>query len=226
MLAPDESHHAINALRFGPGDELTIMDGEGSFARCTFLAAAEGRVRAGILERHRCSVPTPELVVYQGAPKGHKADAVVERLAEVGVGKLRFYESTRAVARWDSAKRARLPERWTALARAAAKQSRNPFVMDTDRILTWEELVGAVSEEQHAVVLWEEESEPLRSVLPAPIERVAVIVGPEGGLTEEEVAALSEVGARPASLGSLILRTENAALVAVSALLWHFGRIG
>jgi 16S rRNA (uracil1498-N3)-methyltransferase len=226
VLAPDESHHAINAVRLVPGDELTIMDGKGSFARCKFLAAAEGRVRAGVLERHRCSVPTPELVVYQGAPKGHKADAVVERLAEVGVGKLRFYESTRAVARWDSSKRARLPERWTALARAAAKQSRNPFVMDTDGILTWEELVGAVREEQHAVVLWEEESEPLRSVLPTPIERIAVTVGPEGGLTEEEVAALSEVGAQPASLGSLILRTENAALVAVSALLWHFGRIG
>jgi 16S rRNA (uracil1498-N3)-methyltransferase len=227
VLPPEESHHAVKALRLGPGDELVVTDGGGTVARCAIVGHEEGLVRAEIRERRHCPAPSPTVVVYQGVPKGHKADVVAERLAEVGVGELRFFSSSRAVARWDAVKQMRLARRWEALARSAAKQSRNPHAMKTGVTLLWEELIGSVGQEPHAFTLWEESPEPLRAALPSHrLDRVALIVGPEGGLTSEEVHSLRGAGAVPASLGPIILRTENAALVAVSALLWHFGRIG
>jgi 16S rRNA (uracil1498-N3)-methyltransferase len=226
VLSPEESHHAVKALRRGLGDDVTVTDGAGMIARCKVVGLEDARIRAEIRERRHLPAPSPAVVVYQGVPKGHKADVVVERLAEVGVGELKFFSSSRVVARWDGDKQTRLARRWEALARSAAKQSRNPYVMKTGNSLSWEELIDSVAEEQHAFTLWEESQQPLRAALPPRTHRVGLIIGPEGGLSAEEVERLSGVGAVPVSLGPVILRTEHAALVAASALLWHFGRIG
>jgi 16S rRNA (uracil1498-N3)-methyltransferase len=87
-------------------------------------------------------------------------------------------------------------------------------------------LLQRMGAESCAVVLWEQASVPLRERLPSQAERVALVVGPEGGLSSSEVQELEAAGALPSSLGSVILRTENAAPAAVAALLWHFGRMG
>jgi 16S rRNA (uracil1498-N3)-methyltransferase len=216
-------------LRLGPRDALTVTDGCGLVASCEVVVANEGRVRARVLERTRGPAQSPEIAVYQGAPKGTKSDVVVERLAEVGVRELRFFDSRRAVAKWDAGRRARLVQRWEALARAAAKRARNPYVMSVmegDTSMAWGKMIACVRAEPHAIVLWEEARAPLRPALPVAPTRIALVVGPEGGLDAAEARELRDAGAAVASLGPLILRTENAALVAVSALLWHFGRIG
>lgn len=216
-------------MRLGPGEELTVTDGCGLVARCEIVAAAAGRVRARVLESTHGTARPPEIAVYQGAPKGAKSDVVVERLAEIGVRELRFFDSRRVVARWGPARQARLAQRWEALAGAAAKRARNAYVMrvmDSGAGMGWEEMVAGVKSEPHAIVLWEEAAAPLRSALPATPERIALVVGPEGGLDAGEARELHDAGAALASLGPLILRTESAALVAVAALLWHFGRIG
>jgi 16S rRNA (uracil1498-N3)-methyltransferase len=198
-------------------------------ARCEVIAANGGRVRARVLERVRGPAQSPEIAVYQGAPKGAKSDAVVERLAEIGVRELRFFDSRRAVAKWDTGRRARLIRRWEALARAAAKRARNPYVMNVmegDASMAWGKMVARVEHEPHAIVLWEEARSLLRSALAVAPKRIALVVGPEGGLDAAEARELRDAGAAVASLGPFILRTEDAALVAVSGLLWHFGRIG
>ncbi len=206
-----------------------MSDGCGLAARCEVVAANGGRVRARVLERVRGPAQSPEIAVYQGAPKGAKSDVVVEHLAEIGVRELRFFDSRRAVAKWDAGRRARLVQRWEAVARAAAKRARNPYVMsvmEDDPSMAWGEVVACVRDEPLAIVLWEETRAQLRRALPLAPPRVALVVGPEGGLDAAEVRELSAAGAAVASLGPLILRTESAALIAVSALLWHFGRIG
>jgi 16S rRNA (uracil1498-N3)-methyltransferase len=206
-----------------------VSDGGGIVARCEVIAANGGRVRARVLERVRSPAQSPEIAVYQGAPKGTKSDAVVERLAEIGVKELRFFDSRRAVAKWDTGRRERLIQRWEALACAAAKRARNPYVMNVmegDTTMTWGKMVGRVEHEPHAIVLWEEARTPLRSALPEAPERIALVVGPEGGLDTAEARELRDAGATVASLGPLILRTEDAALIAVSGVLWHFGSIG
>lgn len=224
-LPEDESHHALTVLRIEPPTPITVTDGRGIVARCVAARAEKGRVVAEILDRQEHKRPRPELAVYQGAAKGHKLDAIVERLAELGVAEVWAYESERSVVRWDQAKVARLTERWDTIARAAAKQSRGPFVLTAGAGLSFTELVRRVAAEPAAVVLWEEASLPLRTAL-VDADRLALVVGPEGGLARAEAEALADAGGQLVSLGPRILRTENAPVVAAAAVLYHYGVIG
>jgi 16S rRNA (uracil1498-N3)-methyltransferase len=231
ILPEDESHHALRVLRIHPPAAVTVADGRGTVARCVAVRNKGGRLVAEILEREEHRRPRPELVVCQGAAKGHKLDDVVERLAELGVSELWAFESERSVVRWDEPKVAKLTERWRAMARSAAKQARNPFMMAAGAGLSFTELVRRVAAEPATVVLWEQASLPLRTALVSPPShpttgRLALVVGPEGGLTRAEAEALADAGGQLVSLGPRILRTENAAVVAAAAVLYHYGVIG
>jgi 16S rRNA (uracil1498-N3)-methyltransferase len=225
-LPPDESHHASRVLRISPPDVITVTDGRGAVARCALANGGDGGMKAEILEREQRRPLRPRLAVYQGAAKGNKLDSVVEKLAELGVAEFWSFDSRRSVTRWDDAKLARLNERWAAIARSAAKQSRSPYLLEARAGVSWEETLVKVKGEPFAVSLWESASLPLRTVLEGHVERVALIVGPEGGLAREEAESLADAGAPLVSLGPRILRTENAALVAVAAVQFHYGLIG
>lgn len=223
---PDETHHAVRVLRVAVPDVVTVSDGSGTMARCAVETIQGDRLLARILEREELRAPKPRLVVYQGAAKGRKVDEVIDRLGELGVAETWIYESNRAVVEWDKAKWTKLTDRWRAIARSAAKQSRSPFVLDVGGGLSWTEMLRRVNREPLAIALWEEASLPLRSALVKEIDRLALIVGPEGGLERNEAEALADAGAQLVSLGPRILRTELAPVVASSALLWHYGLIG
>lgn len=213
-------------MRVAPPDVVTVTDGRGRVARGAAARVDGGALVVEVLESQTHRRPRPELVVYQGGAKGHKNDEVVERLAELGVAEVRVFESNRSVARWDESKVARLTERWSAITRSAAKQSRNPFVTEAVAGVSWTQVVREVGREQVGIVLWEEASLPLRTALVEGAERIALVVGPEGGLEPAEAEALADAGAQLVSLGPHVLRTENAALVAASAVLFAYGVIG
>lgn len=225
-LPIEESHHATRVLRISPPDLLTITDGKGIVARCCASRIEDDRLVAEILERDERRPLRPEIVVYQGAAKGTKVDDVIERLAELGTAEVSVYGSSRSVVKWDRKKIDKLEERWSAIARSTAKQSRNPYAIRAGGGLSWTELLRRVAREPLAVVLWEEAMLPLRTALSGSADRVALVVGPEGGLTKEEAEELADAGAQLVSLGPQILRTQNAPVVAVSALMYHYGLIG
>jgi len=208
------------------GRDLVVIDGCGGMSHAVIVRTTGGRVVARVGERQRWPRPAPEIGIYQGAPKGAKGDEVVERVAELGAADVAFFSSERAVARWGSAKAQSLSARWEARAHAAAARSRNPYAARIQGVMSWDDLLQRMGTEPCAVVLWEQALVPLRKRLPSRAERVALVVGPEGGLSLSEVEQLEAAGAAPASLGSVILRTENAAPAALAALLWHFERMG
>lgn len=202
-----------------------VTDGAGRVARGE-ITRVDDRVTVRMAEMIEQRRPRPEIVIYQGAAKAGKLDDLVERLAELGVAEFRAFGSKRTVARWDEAKIEKLHERWQARARAAGKQSRSPFFLDARAGLSWDDLLECIADEPLAITLWEEASLPLRTLLVNGAARIAIVIGPEGGFTSEEAEALAAAGAPPASLGPRILRTENAPLVAASALLYHYGLLG
>ena len=226
VLPKDESHHALKVMRVSPPDVIVVTDGKGKVARCAAARTEGDLLVAELLEVDERRPVKPRIVVYQGAAKGQKIDGIVERLAELGVAEVWVYESSRSVVKWDESKVAKLGERWRAIARAAAKQSRSPFILEAGGGLSWTELQRRIAKEPQAVVLWEEASFPLRTALVGTVERVALVVGPEGGLDRSEAEALADAGAQLVSLGPQILRTENAAVVTTAALQFHYGLIG
>lgn len=226
VLPAEESHHALKVMRVRPPDVITVIDGRGRVARAAAARVEGDRLVAEILDREERRPLKPQIVVYQGAAKGAKNDDVVERLAEMGIAETWMYASARTVVKWDEQRLDRLTARWHTIATSAAKQSRNPFVMEVGGGLSWTELLRRIAREPLAVVLWEGASLPLRTALIGPADRVALVIGPEGGLERTEAEALADAGGQLVSLGPRILRTENAAVVAAAALQYHFGLIG
>lgn len=223
-MPADEARHARRVLRLESGAQITVTDGSGRIARAALAEGSDDPAR--LLEEVHEPRPTPHVVVYQGEAKGHKLDEVVGPMAELGVAELWTFSSERSVVRWDDLKRKRLTQRWGSIARGASKQSRNPHLLSARPGLGWDDLVTRIRSEPMAVTLWEEASLPLRAVLPPHVDRIALVIGPEGGLTRTEAEALADVGAPLASLGPRILRTENAPVVAAAVTLYHFGLIG
>ncbi|MEA2476489.1 MAG: rRNA (uracil1498-N3)-methyltransferase [Actinomycetota bacterium] len=226
VLPADESRHAVQVLRVAPPDVITVIDGAGAVARCAVKSVVDGRVVAEVLETETQRQPKPRIAVYQGASRGAKLEDVAERLGQLGACQMWVFGCERSIVDWDEAKIRKQTDRWRARARGAAKQSRNPYIMDVGGWLDWAALAERIAAEDFSVVLWEEASLPLRSALVGHSDRIALVVGPEGGLTRAETETLADSGALIASLGPRILRTEDAPVVATTALLYHFGLIG
>ncbi|MDQ3785333.1 MAG: 16S rRNA (uracil(1498)-N(3))-methyltransferase [Actinomycetota bacterium] len=226
MLPSGESHHAVRVLRMKPGDSVCVLDGAGRLARCLVEDVIGDRLVATVIQAETQPRPRPAIAVYQGAAKGAKLEDVVERVGELGAAEFWAFGSSRSAVRWTPDKLERMADRWRARARSAAKLSGSAWVTEVGGALGWDDLISRLSGEGIALALWEGASEPLREHLPPDPDRVALVVGPEGGLSRAEAEGLAAAGARPVSLGARTLRTENAAVVASAAIAWHYGLIG
>ena len=215
----DDAHHLVRVLRAGPGHEVTLADGSG-IVYSGRVAAVGPRVAVEIVDVTEVPAPTPRIHVVHALPKGRKLDEVVQRLTELGVDRITPVHSRRSQVRLDATRAERAHRRWSAVAHAAAKQSRRAWLPVIDPVSDW----SAHHWDAPGVVLWEQAATPLRSALAGAATdapTVTVAVGPEGGLTDEEV---DETGLAPATLGGTILRTEFASVAGVVALMTLLGR--
>ena len=168
--------------------------------------------------------PAPALVVVQALPKGDRGELAVEMLTEVGVARVVPWAAARSVAVWKGERAEKSLARWRATAREAAKQARRPWHPDVDPLATTADVVALLAGADLAVVLHEAAAEPLAAVEVPDAGTVVVVVGPEGGLTGDELAAFAEAGARSVRLGAEVLRTSTAGPAAVAALLSRTSR--
>jgi 16S rRNA (uracil1498-N3)-methyltransferase len=166
--------------------------------------------------------PEPEVVVVQALPKGDRGELAVEMLTEVGVARIVPWAAARSVAVWKGERAVKSLSRWRSTAREAAKQARRAWFPEVDELASTADVEALVGGAALAVVLHEEASVPLASV-PVPAAGsggpIVVVVGPEGGLTEDEVAAFVAAGAASVRLGAEVLRTSTAGVAATAALL-------
>ncbi len=163
--------------------------------------------------------PEPRLTVVQALPKGDRGELAVEVLTEIGVATIVPWAASRSVAVWRGERADRSLARWRATAREAAKQSRRAWFPRVEPLATTQDVCALVGGADLAVVLHEDAATPLASVTVPARGSVVVVVGPEGGLTGDEVAAFTASGADAVHLGAEVLRTSTAGVVAVAALL-------
>ena len=218
-LDADDTHHLTTVLRARPGAAVTIADGAGRVWSGRFEGVRDDTARIALLDETLRPPESPRITVVHALPKQRKLDDVIQRLTELGVDRVVPVHSSRSQVELDERKAAKALTRWRAVAMAAAKQSRRARLMEIAPVGEW---VAAVADASAGIVCWEESRTGLRAALEkvGPAQELVVAIGPEGGLTPQEVAACDFPDA---SLGSTILRTETAALVAVAAVRHHYG---
>jgi 16S rRNA (uracil1498-N3)-methyltransferase len=219
VVEGDEAHHAVAVRRLRAGEQVVLTDGAGATALGTVAATAKRRLDVEVAEVRRVSAPTPAVTVVQALPKGDRGELAVEVLTEVGVATVVPWAASRSVAVWKGERAEKGLARWRSTAREAAKQARRSWHPEVAPIAATPAVVDVVAAADLAVVLHEEASVSLASLDVPASGTVVVVVGPEGGLTDEEVAGFVAAGARAVRLGSEVLRTSTAGVAAVAALL-------
>lgn len=219
-LTPEDAHHAARVLRVEPGEELDVVSPSGSAYRVEVVGISPEGVNARMLEQLEPSW-YPQVTLIQGVAKGDKMDAIVRQAVEVGAAGVVPVLTSRSIVRLQGRKRTERGERWRRIAESASKQARRERVVNVADPVDFSEMVDLLGGFDHAIVLWEDHQDTLLvdavfRALGEPDATLALIVGPEGGFSAEEVDALIQAGAVVASLGPSIMRTETAAVVSVA----------
>ena len=219
-VAGPEGRHAVAVRRLGVGERVDIVDGlgrrvDGEVVRVLDKQSLEVRVDAVT----DLADPEPWVVVVQALPKGERGELAVELLTEVGVDEIVPWDAARCVTRWRGERADKARRRWVDAARAAGKQSRRARFPDIADLATTADVGARIAAAAVAIVLHEEARTPIAAVAPPTTGEVVVVVGPEGGLTADEVAEFESAGARTVRLGPTVLRTSSAGIAAVAALL-------
>jgi 16S rRNA (uracil1498-N3)-methyltransferase len=216
----DEGFHAANVRRIRPGEELDLGDGDGTVSRCLVEDVANGRLTARVLDRRTVPAAAPGVTVVQALPKSDRSELAIELATEAGADAFMAWQASRCVARWDGREKVdKGLRRWAAVARSAARQSRRPYIPLVTGLVSTAELAQRVRDDgATALVLHESATLKLTELPVAQADSLLLIVGPEGGIADDEIAALSDAGATPVLLGPTVLRTSTAAAVALGAL--------
>ncbi|KRV46740.1 16S rRNA methyltransferase [Wenjunlia vitaminophila] len=220
-----EGRHAVSVRRLRVGEEVVLTDGAGNGAR-TRVAAVEGKdtLHAVVLERTAEPEAPLRLTVVQALPKGDRGELAVETMTEVGVDAVVPWSASRCVTQWRGERAAKSLARWRASAREAGKQARRLRFPTVHELMTTDQVSELLATADLGVVLHEEGAAPLATA-PLPARgSIVLVVGPEGGLTEEEVATFAAAGARPHRLGPSVLRTSTAGVAAAASVFTRTGR--
>lgn len=236
-LAPDDVRHA-KALRLEPGEHIAVIDADSDYFECEVVAVSDGIPRVRIA-RHLDAPALPRITLVQGLAKGEKMDEVIRHATELGVASFIPLACERSVVRLDGAKAAKRAERWRAIAKSAAMQSGQARIPEVSLPMDVRAAAEALAGCTAVLICWEEApgASDLRTAIhdalartgtPPADARIAVVVGPEGGLAEGEVERL--LGCSPSAaavtLGPSILRTETAGVVAPALVLYELGGMG
>lgn len=223
-LGEEDAHHASRVLRMKPGDAAEVfMHGKRFFAE---IASMEGAVTLRLLDELPSTEARLRVTLYQGLPKAEKMELIVQKAVELGAAAVVPVSMSRCVVQLNQKDGAKKQERWQRIAREACKQSGRCLQMQVEAPISFKELVRRLPGHEAAIVPWEDArgySLPrLREELPH-LTELAVVIGPEGGMSQEEVAQMRSALCRPVTLGPRILRTETAGLAALSALFCLYG---
>ena len=219
-----EAHRYLaRVLRISAGDAIELFDGRGMEVSATVERVGPRDLTVTLGERRRMEIPAaPPVTLLQGLPRAERMDLIVQKAAELGAARVVPVRTARSATGQQGR-----PERWERIAREAARQCGRAELLALAPLLSLAEAIAGLPEGTR-VVPWEEApgAPSLLSLVPEHPEAVAVLIGPEGGLTRDEVALATNAGFQIATLGPRILRTETAAIAALAVLQSRVGGLG
>ncbi|MFN3949560.1 16S rRNA (uracil(1498)-N(3))-methyltransferase [Microbacterium sp.] len=223
-LTGAEAHHAAAVRRVRVDEAVTLGDGRGVWLDAVVTASTPKQVDVRVTARAEAAPSTPRFVLVQALAKGDRDELAVQAATELGVDAIVPWQAARSVSRWD-AKADKGLARWRTIVREAAKQAHRAWIPEVEGVARTADLVRLAGTAQ-VLVLEPSASVRLTEVAAEAADgrEVVLVVGPEGGIAPEELAALESAGARLVRLGETVLRTSTAGAAAISVLSAAHGR--
>jgi 16S rRNA (uracil1498-N3)-methyltransferase len=219
VLDGPEGRHAATVKRMRVGEVVQVTDGRGALAQAVVESTGRDTVSLALTSRSTLAPPAPRVLLAQALVKGDRSELAVEMATEAGVDGILPWRAARCVARWEDGPRGdKALARWRSTVREAAKQARRPWLPVVEEPVTTAMLARRVADAAGALVLHEGATDRLAEVDLPTAGDLLLVVGPEGGVTDEEIAALTAAGGRSVRLGGEVLRASTAAAVALGAL--------
>lgn len=217
-LDGEEGRHAAVVRRIEVDEGVLVADGNGRGVQGTVTRS--DRTGLDILVEDVIEVPEPtrRIVVVQALAKGDRSELAVEMLTELGVWEVVPWEASRSIVKWAPDRVERALRRWRSIAREASKQSRRFRVPVVSMPASTKQLVARIPTAALALVLHEDATEPIRAATVPDSGEILVIVGPEGGITRDELALFTAAGGIPVRISDGVLRTSTAGPVAMGQL--------
>lgn len=223
-LCEEDARHATRVLRMKEGESCELFaDGKRFSGE---IASIGEEVEVRIIGEMPSTEAKLRITLYQGLPKADKMELIVQKSVELGACAVVPVAMSRCVVQLDAKDGRKKQERWQKIAREACKQSGRCEMMQVSEPISFKQLLAKLPQHQAAIVPWEDARgyslarfhEEHRE-----ITDLAVVIGPEGGMSEDEIARMKDANCRSVTLGPRILRTETAGLCAMSALLCLYG---
>jgi 16S rRNA (uracil1498-N3)-methyltransferase len=221
VLDGPEGRHAVTVRRTRLGESIDLVDGSGLRLHCVVTTVGAASLAARVESVDYEPEPSPRLVVVQALAKGERSELAVETVTEIGADVVVPWQASRCVVQWRGERGAKSLARWRSTALAAAKQSRRARAPEVAALASTAEVAQLLAVAALPVVLHESAGVPMSSLKVPTTGDVVVVVGPEGGIAPDELAAF-EVA--PVRLGATVLRTSTAGVAACSALLSRTSR--
>jgi 16S rRNA (uracil1498-N3)-methyltransferase len=218
----------LEALRFQGGrvgSIVTFTDSGGNDFRGRILSFSKERASLVVFEAFPCSTESSvEIILLQALPDKERLELIIQKATELGISAIVPFKSQRSISLEERDAKQKKSLRWQEIAIKAVQQSRRAKVPRVKAYRSFQETLEICRGEGLKILLWEKEGDPLRKILRQYLpKRVYVMVGPEGGFTEEEVNSAKDRGFIPIKLGQRILRAETAAITLVGILQYELG---
>ena len=209
----DDAFHAIKVLRIAAGEIFNLSDGAGAWSRVNVNNVNKKSMTVTVLESGFEEALTEQFTIVQAIPKGDRIKESIEMSTEGGVDRIVMWKAARSIGRADEKL-----EKLQLTAREASKQSRRFRIPQVSGVATTDQVVDEIAKADLALVFHESATSTISRAITAGAQKVLIIIGPEGGLTDDEVETFAAAGAKVVLMGRPILRSAHAGLAAMAAV--------
>lgn len=214
-----EGKHAVQVRRMRPGEAIQLSDGKGIRTRGTVAEIRGSSLMVLVEEVITEELPLRQITLVQALAKGDRDELAIQAATELGVAAIIPWQAIRSISRWDGPKQAKGQARWQQIVSEAAKQSLRAFTPVVSNIAETKEIATKVKDFELVLVLDTTATKQLSETTIPGVGKLAIVVGPEGGIDQVELDLLEKAGAKLVSLGANVLRTSTAGPALIAALL-------